>query len=564
MADGYSTSAVANEGGDDARPRSMSDLRTSLFGSSGLKTRRASTAYFPPPESVLVCKSEQDVDGSTRSGVTSDTESEPEDPPSFVHQEQSETSAVSEAHEAAQPVTVKWMYADVGVLPGQNTIAYYLSTARWSKHLSSDDFEVDLRQAPPTEKGRSIYLCYYDSEGKELTNYRKECKSGVDEAIETISKSLRQAPKRPTKGLVWHAKVMTDDFEGEIKPKRPMPQIKVSDLYANLHRVNGKWIYKGELNGWPALVGLELQSLTYCSGILKNVTRFWSAGDGAEAPELPAKAKIPKRTRATFISPSWSSIGWSADSPGFCWWYSLHKDATNWELHFGEKMMDFLSQGTRGNAWATKAHAFCHRYPVKGDETFKDRQTWHAGVVVEWTHGEYTTLIELAYLNGCSGYNGRSNWCKDKLETPTKLDQAMPASMKAPWDCGKSEIRIYDMKLKDQKELRAYLHEWSAENSAAGKLPQEEVRFVEPVIFGSGDVRIRRCTPAQLMGFILNYIHRAWAYIEWEPKRASNCQTFAADLFSFLTGKRDFKPYVPLIAGVYNQRSFSFLYEPGR
>jgi len=368
-------------------------------------------------------------------------------------------------------------------------------------------------------------------------------------------------------GTRWHVKIVTDEMT-IVKPRRPMPTIKVSDLYANLKCINGKWIFRkeGGLNEWPALVELELKSLTCTGGgvrglmakamMQKAVKRLWSAGNTAEAPDLPPKENLPKSTRATFVAPRGTSIGWAADSPGFVWWYSMHTSAM--QLRYGEKMIESLQQGDNASAYATKAHAFAHRYPVE-KETLRDKNIYHAAILIEWSHGMYTTLCELAFLNGCSGYNGRSNWCLDKLETPTQLDVAMPASMKAPWDCSKSEIRMYDMPFKNQEDLRLYLSEWSA----GGGHTKQETRFVEPAIYESGDVRLRLCTPAQLAGFMINYIHRASQYIEWETTGASNCQTFAADLFSFLTGNKESKPYGKIIKAVYNRRTFSFLYRPG-
>merc|ERR1712166_801106 len=93
-------------------------------------------------------------------------------------------------------------------------------------------------------------------------------------------------------------------------------------------------------------------------------------------------------------------------------------------------------------------------------------------------------------------------------------------------------------------------------------MPKAERRFYLPTVYASGDVLIRGCTPAQLGGFMLNYIHRASEYIEWEPSRSQNCQTFTADAYAFLTGKKDVKPFVAVIQSAYHQRTFSFLYRP--
>jgi len=41
-----------------------------------------------------------------------------------------------------------------------------------------------------------------------------------------------------------------------------------------------------------------------------------------------------------------------------------------------------------------------------------------------------------------------------------------------------------------------------------------------------------------------------------------NCQTFTADLFGFLTGKRDVRPYHQFNRLLYKPRHWQFLYEP--
>lgn len=363
------------------------------------------------------------------------------------------------------------------------------------------------------------------------------------------------------RGPEWHAKIMTDDY-GNLKPRRPLPEIKISEFLTGLKEINGRWILEQPLNDWPGLVNLELVSLTcrrQSKMMVQYIDRFWTAGRGDKAAELPAKSDIPKRTRATFAAPAWTARGWAPESPGFVWWYERHSNAEKPTIIFGEQMVNFLQQGEHASAVATTAHTFAHRYPVaEGHETLKDKQIWHAGVLVEWSHGKFTTLIELAFLNGCGGYQGRSNWCEDKRAETTQLDFAMPASMKCPWDCGKSEIRVYDMPFRSKEEFETYLGKYCE----TGGLPMAEMRFVQPDVYASAAVRIRGCTPAQLAGYLLNYISRAADYIEWEPSAAANCQTFAADLFSFLTGNENVEPYGAVVRAVYRQRNFSFMYMP--
>jgi len=352
------------------------------------------------------------------------------------------------------------------------------------------------------------------------------------------------------KGPVWHAKVVT---EGVVKPMRAMPTITASELLDGLVRRNGRWIFPYPLNGWPGLVDLELRSLT-CNqgGFVKNIKRIWTVGDSLEAPDLLAASSIPKRTRATLIASAWTEKGWSEDSPGFVWWFTHEKNI----LH-GEGMAEKLKASQFAAACALRVYHFAHRYSVQ-KETVRDQQTWHTGVIIEWSHGAFVTLCELAWLNGCGGYWGKSNWVEDKLETPTQLYVKMLDSMKCPWDIKKSEIRVLDMPCKSIEDFRAYLHKYSE----AGELPFDEQRFLKPIVFDSLDIRIHDVTPAALATYLLNYIYELPDYVELQPSGASNCQTFAADLFSFLSGKRDAKPYGKIVQAMYKRRSDAFLYRP--
>ena len=48
-------------------------------------------------------------------------------------------------------------------------------------------------------------------------------------------------------------------------------------------------------------------------------------------------------------------------------------------------------------------------------ENPKERFTYHSAILLEWDHKKYVTVVELALLNGLSGYSGKSNWYDDKV-----------------------------------------------------------------------------------------------------------------------------------------------------
>jgi hypothetical protein len=376
----------------------------------------------------------------------------------------------------------------------------------------------------------------------------------LDESVRSLATTSR--------GVTWHAKVMTDDYcdprhclpSGELKPKRGIPHIKATELLGRLRKVGGRWILSGTLNGWPALENLELRSLTCAvDGVVTTaIERLWDAGSGKA---LPLPAEVPKRTRATFVAPTWTTDGWSTESPGFVWCFSNERSDEP-TVMFGCQMVERLKVGLHASAKATMVHHFAHRYPGE-NPTFREEQTWHAGILLEWSHGLFTTEIELAFLNAVGGYGGKANWCEDKLAVgTTKLYAAMPASMKQPWDESRAEIRMYDMPIKSKEEFEGYLLKYSER----GDMPLSDQRFLMPEVNKSSGVRLMNRSQADIAGYLLNYSHRCKTY----ELLTSNCQTFAADFYSFLAGEGGFVPYAALIRAQYKQRVHSFLYEPNR
>ncbi|CAE7769394.1 unnamed protein product [Symbiodinium necroappetens] len=331
-------------------------------------------------------------------------------------------------------------------------------------------------------------------------------------------------------GVVWHAKVFTDDYihprdclpSGEVKPRRAMPVIRQSELLSQLQKVGDTWILPGPLNGWPSLVNLQLRSITQKQrGLLPMtaaVKRIWVDGD-----ELPKK--LPERCRATFLAPSWMKKGWSKDSAGFVWWFTPRCIHSPGACHFGERLVSTLLTGPHKDAEAVQVHAIAHRYPVDS-ETLRDLQTWHVAVALEWSHGQFSTLVELAWLNGIGGYGGKSNWVADKLEPVPEIYEAMASSMRGSWNQVRSEIRMIDMPITSKEQLEQYLRRYSED----GGLPRNEWRFKAPRIYASSEVRLRLRSPAHIAGYLLNYISRV---AEYDTLR-KNCQTFATDFFAFL------------------------------
>lgn len=74
-------------------------------------------------------------------------------------------------------------------------------------------------------------------------------------------------------GLIWQAKIFKDGYtnkrfnapDGKLKPRRAIPQVYASDFFSSLNKTaDGRYIFKGSLNGWPALDNLEVRVYGIC------------------------------------------------------------------------------------------------------------------------------------------------------------------------------------------------------------------------------------------------------------------------------------------------------------
>eukprot|EP00128_Syssomonas_multiformis_P002151 Colp12_sorted_trinity150504_noHs@9405 len=409
-------------------------------------------------------------------------------------------------------------------------------------HMGSTTPETASIPLQPAEATTSIY-------GRPLT---------PEQAAELVPPS--------DEGLEWQINLVVDKDEarpqsaaiyaetGEIKPRRPVPTARASEFFNSLVKTpDGRWIFSGILNGWPALTLFELRSVsvtvkTLLGGI--KVKPIWDASDkNAGEPAYPKWRQTPPRVVCTLRAPHWTAYGWTPTSPGFVWWYSSIR-SDPWFAH-GEDMIRRIRELQEPEARAVRAHLFAHRYAM-GDkpETAKNKMTWHAAVLLEWDHGNYCTVIELATLNGIGGRFGKSNWYHDKLSERPELYRAMPAAMIAPWKGMFAEVRCNDVKAKTKEEFMAYLKQYTG----------PKLRFLDPEIAMSAEVRLSFNRQEDIVRFLINYSSRDRRYTE----EFRNCQTFAADFFGFLIGKKDIKPYYAANRVMYQPRQHLFLYDPNK
>ena len=382
------------------------------------------------------------------------------------------------------------------------------------------------------------------------------------------------ANRTPPAGLIWHCQLYPGHFRskkhclpsGKLKSRRPRPQAYVADFLSSLVLTkDGRWVFSGALNGWPALTNLEVISITGKKR-LRSVRRYWikKKNDRSRPTIPPGLSSI----RATLRAPSWTDIGWSRDSPGLVFWYAPHYNAADKEsfatessketessssaprFYFGTEILAAVPKSNlERNAKCVRAHHYAHRY-ANDHESIKDKLTYHAVVLLEWDHARFCTVVELAWRNGLGGYKGRSNWVEDKNSSRTALYDAMPAALKAPWISSRSEIRCVDMdKIKSAADFDRYLKSYTGKGKS--------FRFYRPERVAHGAVCLAFRSRLHIMTYLLNYIRARVEYSEF----ASNCQTFAADFFGFLVAEPE-TPYSSVNRIGYKPSRNLFLYEP--
>ena len=367
-------------------------------------------------------------------------------------------------------------------------------------------------------------------------------------------------------GLIWHAQLIGEDpkfhpkgFDkdlsaGEIRPRRPTLPVRSSEFFASIVRVpDGRWIFDGVLNGWPGLCTLELVSITVRVKSPFGNASIKRAWDAERTPDVVPATTVGSKfrsVRATLRSVPSSAVGYEDGVPGHVWWWFSQRPEPL--VAFGEGVQAAVkahaAASKAAEPTATVAHLFAHRY-ARGykKESAKEKLTYHAAVLLEWSHGEHCTVIELATLNGVGGRHGRSNWCEDKLAERPALYQAMPACMIAPWKGECAEIRCVDVEARTLSEFKAYV----------AKHEGHDRRFVDPHFTHTGPVRLMHRSQSDLARYLVNYIRRDPRYTE----KVRNCQAFAADLYGFLAGKKGIVPHVSILRPMYTPRPHLFLYE---
>jgi len=330
-----------------------------------------------------------------------------------------------------------------------------------------------------------------------------------------------------------------------------------------------RWIFSGVMNGWQGLTTLEVLKFEHRHvGGWKVLWKAQREGEYGRDPwdlieqhwdkQLKSKSKCSE-IRAFLRAPEWTSQGWSKESPGFVFWVEgqcIKNIGKNIPLTvtYGTNLIQHYQASLEGESRCERVHMISHRY-AKGKgkiENPRDLLTYHSIVLLEWDHGQYCTVAEIGYLNGVGGCKGKSNWYEDKNATPySELYRAIPSEMVLPWKTTKSEIRLHDVPYEKMEEfLSKFMKEYES--------PSE--RFLDIQHTYSHEVRLSHNSRLDICIYLLNYIRRDKTYDQLKR----NCQTFAADFYGFLAGKKDVKPFHPINKIEYVNRNHFFLYESSK
>ncbi|GAB5354692.1 hypothetical protein AAMO2058_000140900 [Amorphochlora amoebiformis] len=154
------------------------------------------------------------------------------------------------------------------------------------------------------------------------------------------------------KGIIWHAQIFADDYHnpkhmnahGEVRVRRPLPQIRSKDFFQELtyDDKKGSYVFGGGatgLNGWGGLKNLSLVSITYkdkriMSG--RRIVRAWDAYDsftviaisainaGKAQQQTAVQACVPRKSSnpQTFVPISYKPSFHSRINPSY---HNIHQ-----------------------------------------------------------------------------------------------------------------------------------------------------------------------------------------------------------------------------------------------
>ena len=411
-------------------------------------------------------------------------------------------------------------------------------------------------------------------------------------SIEIIKECMKASNTQDKNGgLIWKASIVPNDFDvnfkknGQlkmchknnydaenncIKARRGNLLVKQSDFFGSLIKIsNGDhyddfelfpqspWVFSGVLCGFPALKTLEVVTIEYKKLLSLNWKTHWSADENPndDKPTFPGGPGLTE-VRAVLRAPPYTAHGWSKSSEGYVFWFEGNGTREVPRLTYGTDIIKQFEKDRIENSkgkipdpfpQCIKVHMISHRYATGDQSQIRDRLTYHSIALLEWDHGKYCSVVELAYLGGVAGYNGRANWLEDKMEPVNSLYKSFPPEMIQPWKANLSEIRVYDVKARNLEEHLEFMARHTGKHE----------RFLDVKVTFSHSVRLSFCSREHIAQYLINYIRRGKTYSEMRR----NCQTFAADFCAFLAGKKDVQPYHAINRVEYRNQGHYFMYK---
>lgn len=410
---------------------------------------------------------------------------------------------------------------------------------------------------------------YWDS--VEVAPFRGKRKGSKNLVSGSVAEELfRQLPGGKP-GLTWDIYVLGSKCKderfvqkGKLKLRQPIPVIRAKEFFKSLVQTpkTNSWVFSGVLNGWDALSLVEVLQIEQFTNSKAETSKkvelwkvasddrattvVWQSGDEA-APKY--EGKHTDFMKVTVRAPAYTSVGYSLNNPGSVF-YASSTGSSKLRVAHGARIMGAIdTQYGNQPPVAVAVHHLVHRYVRKKPETEIQKHIYHSGCFVEFDHGKFGMVFELAFKYGIGGYDGQSNWIP-KSEYK-KLYDAMAPQMKAPWKSELAEVRMFEVAYTTKDELLEFLRAHDENNT-------EDKRFIDPIVFMSADCGHQGLTLKDIAQACLNYVNADVRYNSDLAETHRSCQTFSTDFYQFLSGDKTAKAYSPFLEPYYTSTSHLF------
>ena len=345
--------------------------------------------------------------------------------------------------------------------------------------------------------------------------------------------------------------------DGQLLLRQSIPLIRSKDFFQSLVQTSRtkKWAFSGDLNGWEGLSLVEIVQLEkFGKKKAKGSDKMelWKVASDDRATEIVWKAgdkKAPsfqgKHTdfmKVLVRAPYYTEGGYSINNSGSVIYLSKF-ESPHLQVAHGEKIMGAIAQKYVNELpIAVSVHHLVHRYVRKKPETEIQKHIYHSACFVEWNHGKYGMVFELAFKYGLGGFDGRSNWIIQAEHS--KFVNAMAPQLKTPWKSELAEVRMLEVDYKNKDELLEFMEKYNEDCV-------EDKRFIDPKVCASAACGDRGMTIKDIARGCLNYVTADKRYNSDLADSHRSCQTFSTDFYQYLSGDDTAKPYSPFLHKYY-------------